>query len=159
MERMETMTPDFSALSEEKKAKIEFIHNFDFSRIKARMNVDYPSTPKHINALEKELKRFLSLFVVEEDGEHFFTESADDLWHYFILHTKEYKEFCKKVYGRFLNHNPILPDETPLYLSAYNKTKELYTKYFGKPSVKLWGKNGVCCSGCSGRFDPIPLLN
>lgn len=31
---------------------------------------------------------------------------VDAAWHSFILCTKEYREFCDKTYGRFLDHSP-----------------------------------------------------
>ena len=31
---------------------------------------------------------------------------ADDLWHEFILYTKNYQVFCRKAFGRFLHHTP-----------------------------------------------------
>jgi hypothetical protein len=31
---------------------------------------------------------------------------ADDLWHEFILYTREYQRFCRRAFGRFLHHTP-----------------------------------------------------
>ncbi len=31
---------------------------------------------------------------------------ADDLWHEFILYTKQYQEFCSQAFGAFLHHTP-----------------------------------------------------
>jgi hypothetical protein len=31
---------------------------------------------------------------------------VDDLWHEFVLHTREYAEFCDAALGRFLHHTP-----------------------------------------------------
>ncbi len=33
-------------------------------------------------------------------------ETVDVLWHAFILHTKDYAEFCDRFYGGFLHHSP-----------------------------------------------------
>lgn len=33
---------------------------------------------------------------------------ADDLWHEFILYTKQYQSFCDKAFGRFLHHTPAV---------------------------------------------------
>ena len=35
------------------------------------------------------------------------SKAVDVAWHAFILHTREYKTFCKKAFGRFLHHTPI----------------------------------------------------
>lgn len=34
------------------------------------------------------------------------SQVADDLWHEFILYTKNYQMFCDKAFGRFLHHTP-----------------------------------------------------
>ncbi|ROL69182.1 hypothetical protein BK634_15605 [Pseudomonas chlororaphis] len=34
------------------------------------------------------------------------SQVVDDLWHEFILHTRDYDEFCRKAFGQFLHHTP-----------------------------------------------------
>lgn len=34
------------------------------------------------------------------------SQVADDLWHEFILYTKNYEQFCRRAFGRFLHHTP-----------------------------------------------------
>lgn len=36
------------------------------------------------------------------------SQVADDLWHEFILYTREYDAFCKKAFGQFLHHTPAV---------------------------------------------------
>jgi hypothetical protein len=36
------------------------------------------------------------------------SQVADDLWHEFILYTREYKNFCDKAFGTFLHHTPAV---------------------------------------------------
>jgi hypothetical protein len=36
------------------------------------------------------------------------SQVADDLWHEFILYTKNYQEFCQHGFGRFLHHTPAV---------------------------------------------------
>ncbi|NRR30173.1 hypothetical protein HSX11_08220 [Oxalobacteraceae bacterium] len=33
---------------------------------------------------------------------------ADDLWHEFILYTRNYQQFCQQAFGRFLHHTPAV---------------------------------------------------
>jgi hypothetical protein len=33
---------------------------------------------------------------------------VDDLWHEFILYTREYEQFCAKAFGRFMHHTPAV---------------------------------------------------
>jgi len=34
------------------------------------------------------------------------SQVVDDLWHEFILHTREYEAFCKQAFGGLLHHTP-----------------------------------------------------
>jgi hypothetical protein len=34
------------------------------------------------------------------------SQVVDDLWHEFILYTKNYQQFCDKAFGRFMHHTP-----------------------------------------------------
>jgi hypothetical protein len=36
------------------------------------------------------------------------SQVADDLWHEFILYTKNYQQFCQRAFGRFLHHTPAV---------------------------------------------------
>lgn len=36
------------------------------------------------------------------------SQVADDLWHEFILYTKNYEAFCHQAFGRFLHHTPAI---------------------------------------------------
>ena len=36
------------------------------------------------------------------------SQVADDLWHAFILYTKNYQAFCQRAFGRFLHHTPAI---------------------------------------------------
>lgn len=36
------------------------------------------------------------------------SQVADDLWHEFILHTRNYEAFCRGAFGKFLHHTPAV---------------------------------------------------
>lgn len=36
------------------------------------------------------------------------SQVADELWHGFILYTREYDAFCKQAFGRFFHHTPAV---------------------------------------------------
>ncbi len=36
------------------------------------------------------------------------SQVADDLWHEFILYTKNYQAFCGQAFGRFMHHSPAV---------------------------------------------------
>lgn len=132
-------------------ARLEFIDRLDLSRAQARMEVDFPGTSASFGDVSREVKRFLALAALERNPGHRIVigEKIDGLWHYFILHTMEYRQFCNKAFGSYLHHVPILPEEKPELAADYAKTRELYRKYFGEPPVTLWGDGDmICWGGC-----------
>lgn len=46
------------------------------------------------------------------------SQVADDLWHEFILYTREYDAFCRRAFGEFLHHTPAV------VLSEHRKSNE-----------------------------------
>lgn len=36
------------------------------------------------------------------------SQAADELWHEFILYTRNYDHFCRKAFGKFLHHTPAV---------------------------------------------------
>jgi hypothetical protein len=46
------------------------------------------------------------------------SQVVDDLWHEFILYTREYSRFCQRAFGAFLHHTPAV------VLSEHRKTNE-----------------------------------
>ncbi len=61
-----------------------------------------------------ELKKFLFLAAKYGDRQEVFTHEAlyivDEMWHTFILFTKDYHDFCMKYFGFFLHHDIIKRD-------------------------------------------------
>lgn len=43
------------------------------------------------------------------------SQAVDEAWHAFILSTREYRDFCRQVLGRFLHHVPAEAMVTPTY--------------------------------------------
>ncbi|MCV9935482.1 hypothetical protein OIU35_03825 [Boseaceae bacterium BT-24-1] len=51
------------------------------------------------------------------------SQVADDLWHEFILYTRDYGRFCNQAFGRFLHHTPAvaLREDAPRDNSALRR--------------------------------------
>lgn len=42
------------------------------------------------------------------------SQAVDEVWHEFILFTKQYEEFCNNAFGRFLHHTPAEAMSSPV---------------------------------------------
>ena len=116
--------------------------------------------------LETDFRRFVALTLIQPGVMHAPAGAIDMYWHYFILHTEEYAEFCKKVWGdsngnpKIRNHYPATDETRPAMRDAYIRTKALYEKVFGpvQPFVKedgslvdVWpGEDETCGNSFSG---------
>ncbi len=45
------------------------------------------------------------------------SQAVDDAWHEFILFTRQYDQFCRKAFGRFLHHTPAEAMSSPTQAS------------------------------------------
>lgn len=46
------------------------------------------------------------------------TKEVDEAWHAFILHTKDYSEWCSTQIGRFIHHVPFAPEDDAIAASC-----------------------------------------
>ncbi len=48
---------------------------------------------------KKNLKRFVAITLLRPEKINAPSGPVDMYWHFFILHTQEYRDFCKKIWG------------------------------------------------------------
>lgn len=62
------------------------------------------------------------------------SRDADLLWHYHILHTRKYAADCQRIFGRFLNHEPIDGRRRAVRTAArrrvFESSKKLYLEVY-----------------------------
>lgn len=55
-----------------------------------------------------EVKRYLALAALRPEEEvPMFSTRVDQVWHEFVLFTREYAAFCSRHVGRFMHHSPL----------------------------------------------------
>lgn len=75
--------------------------------------------------------------------------AVDIGWHTFILHTKEYGEFCQRIAGRMIHHNPT--DDADEQVGKYRSIKATLAamRAAGIPvDEEMWQAHAVKCSQC-----------
>jgi hypothetical protein len=105
-----------------------------------------------------ELKKFLYMCAVS-DFPCVPSKQIDDIWHEFVLYTKDYQDFCAHFLGGFIHHNPTEQGDT----EAYNLTREAAIKTFGSLDSNMWPQakcntadcdtscNHHCSASCDAR--------
>lgn len=94
-----------------------------------------------------EFKKFTALLVInlrKKRSVEMMSEEIDDIWHTFILFTKEYQDFCEILVGEYIHHEPnVEPQEADMSaIGNYNihgirNFAEDYERYFGSVNG-LW---------------------
>jgi len=70
----------------------------------------------------------------------------DEMWHTFILITKDYAEFCNQYFGEFMHHIPEIGDETDeineIDAHQFEKEFSLFLSYaydhLGEETISRW---------------------
>lgn len=66
----------------------------------------------------------------------------DEMWHEFILFTKDYTHFCQHYFGEYLHHLPNIFDNLPV--SREEETAEIKKllpyiyDHFGEATMRIW---------------------
>ena len=84
------------------------------------------------------------------------TGAVDELWHTFVIFTREYAAFCDAVAGRFLHHVPEVEGQMSANtFEHYLAFLADYEAVFNEPApAAYWPRpegdpESVACKGCS----------
>lgn len=100
-------------------------------------------TPEEAEALFAEVKRYLVIAALDPGKSwHMYSLRIDECWHQFILFTKQYIEFCKLYFGRYVPHAPSnSPDAesaAPKQRTTFKEFNERYQELFQAPLPEIW---------------------
>ena len=95
---------------------------------------------------------FLRLCAEDPAGRYVPSTAVDPGWHAFILHTREYAEFCQRTAGRFLHHAPFDADADA---ADTRRTVDAMRRHGLAVDAALWERGGDCGGEC-GTPAPSP---
>jgi hypothetical protein len=84
-----------------------------------------------------ELKKYLWLVAVTGRELAMYSRTVDEVWHQFILFTREYHAFCDRFFGHYMHHGPFVappPDDGGADLLEFLRA---YREHFG-PLSRVW---------------------
>lgn len=92
-------------------ARSEFIRKYRFPKgIFESLKKKYPHLePKDFNLASRALRQFFLAHL--KSGRKYVSmpsQAVDEVWHDFILNTREYAIFCERAFGRFMHHTPAV---------------------------------------------------
>lgn len=83
-----------------------------------------------------EFKRYLALIALGHRGLAMASPRIDEVWHAFILFTREYADFCQAVFGEFIHHVPRT-SRTPASSQTPDRFLDAYRRVFDEPP-RIW---------------------
>lgn len=89
----------------------EMVDSGLFDRLAGRIAEDEGVDRAYAERVMRQALIFLKACATSRDAQLSPTKKVDVGWHTFILHTAEYAEFCDKVAGEFIHHNPICNED------------------------------------------------
>ncbi len=90
-------------------------HAFDYAPVLDTAVRESGLTRDEAASLFDGLLQWLSVIPFARNGQPVqMVGSIDQLWHAFVLHTKLYRNFCDRFFGRYIDHDPLdrLDEET-----------------------------------------------
>jgi hypothetical protein len=97
-------------------------------------------------ALFRELKRYFYLSRIDRSTVwEMYSLRIDEIWHQFVLFTRQYMDFCSRYYGAYLPHNPSNAPDQPknapgrtVPVATFEEFQAYYEKTFGEPLPDCW---------------------
>jgi hypothetical protein len=104
-------------------------------------------------ALFTEVKRYLVLNRSDKSKIwEMYSHRIDEVWHQFVLFTRQYIEFCTRYYGLYLPHSPSNAPESAknnrdqnIPVATFAEFRDYYEEMFGMPLPDRWyDEKSVC---------------
>ena len=144
-----------ATLPDRTRTEIEKIMAYRNDLVLERFTRDYGDAVVDADRVFESFKQFMVACIVA-DGPKTTSPTIDDMWHTFVLHTREYRTFCQEYLGGFVEHEPVHDGGAP---ENYRATRELTTSIFGELDTECWPVQGKssCSSGCGQITARLPL--
>jgi hypothetical protein len=139
-EEAETMTLDmkqelFERLSPAVQTRMEQLAQYDAPFLEEKLKLDGTFPMEQYGEAFVELKKYVGLAFLFQEPLDMPSRTVDDVWHQFILFTREYHDFSKRFYGKYFHHSPYLPSRQgdPTHLD--NLVRRYHQTYGRMPEI------------------------
>lgn len=134
-----------------------------FERLAARLVADEGHSPALAARVLDQALAFLGTSARHHGEPLSPSRAVDPGWHIFVLHTRDYREFCRRIAGRFIDHVPTgdAPADGPAL--ALRRTVAAMRSAGYVVDDELWVSSASDCTGCHNgchngcHDDPPPM--
>lgn len=124
------------------------IADFSLKHMVNRCKKEHAYSDEDMEIIEKELKRYFLMIALDSDKNHIlnmYSKDVDNLWHAFILFTKEYHVFSQQICGHYIHHTPNLDKDRKKTAKEFLELQKEYRDFilyyeatFNEPIHPIW---------------------
>lgn len=122
-------------------ARLRTLERYDLSFVAERLVGENDPRSGSVASAILEFKRYMSLAALGYRGLPVPSQEVDDVWHAFLLFTREYGAFCHKTVGFFVHH---IPTASGGKLKDDARVAQAYRRVFGLSLPRAAG-----CRSCT----------
>lgn len=127
---------------------LDLIEQYPFTQVREKLLLEKKLSPDKVDEAIVEFRKYLALIALGHKKLGMISPEVDEVWHTFILFTRDYAAFCEEVFGSFLHHQPAIPSQ-PIGKKSRKRFLVAYRQEFGD-LPKIWGLTGSgCWNTCS----------
>lgn len=134
-------------LSPEQMDRLAAIEQYDLWFVIERLVDKRTVAPHLIDQAVLEFRKYMALVAMGYDNLGMHSREIDEVWHAFILFTREYSDFCNHTCGQMIHHTPNTSRRPELPAPSVPAFKEAYKKYFGA-LPEIWGTHSLVQNQC-----------
>lgn len=124
--------------------KVRMIDRFDYGDIQKKVSRDLNGVAEpYLKTGIENLKLYYVVALLDPLNRHAVSKCVDPFWHAHVLFTRSYRDFCRGIFGHYIHHEPLDPDDKRMVRHVarlYRYTLTIYAKMFKKVEATWWPK-------------------
>lgn len=125
--------PNQVYLSEDQLDRLHVIEDYDLWFIVERVRAKGILSARQADEAVTEFRKYMALVALGHTELGMHSSEVDEIWHNFILFTREYEEFCHRICGHMIHHRPNTSRRPALPSASVSEFQMAYTTFFGSP--------------------------
>lgn len=120
----------------QKAQALQKIMTYPLEQVRYRLQQEEMIPAEMIDEAMHEWCKFMTTILYTDGPVGMISPVVDEVWHAFILFTKDYTAFCDDVFGRFIHHAPNWPG-APAGNDSGANFRDAYAELYG-PLPAIW---------------------
>src|ERR1700754_2463814 len=125
--------PDHVHLSADQLDRLRVIEDYDLWFIVERVREKGTLSAQQADEAVTEFRKYMALVALGNPELGMHSSEVDEIWHNFILFTREYAEFCHRICGHMIHHRPNTSRRPALPSASVSEFQLAYATFFGPP--------------------------